>query len=173
MRTRGNQVLSIADTSAQDIQLAPQDPRRRRLIAIGVALAVIAGVVFAAPSVKRWANASVSVPFERVRSVERERGWDEALWRTLCQQGWLGLPFSEEYGGGGGSLTILCLGDVIIGPAGRIKANGGHGSGGENTAGTNRIGGGSGGGGAVVSFAASSSSMAPPGETCQLVTPWL
>jgi alkylation response protein AidB-like acyl-CoA dehydrogenase len=45
------------------------------------------------------------VPFERVRSVERERGWDEALWKALCRQGWLGLPFAEEHGGGGGSLV--------------------------------------------------------------------
>jgi len=41
------------------------------------------------------------VPFERVRAVERERGWDEALWKVLCRQGWLGLPFAEAHGGGG------------------------------------------------------------------------
>lgn len=49
-------------------------------------------------------------------------------------------------GGGAGSLTVLCLGDVKFGPSGRIEANGGHGTGGENTAALNRIGGGSGGG---------------------------
>jgi HlyD family secretion protein len=44
------------------------------LIYIGVALAVIAGIVFVAPSVKRWANATVSVPFERVRTATVTRG---------------------------------------------------------------------------------------------------
>jgi hypothetical protein len=49
-------------------------------------------------------------------------------------------------GGGGGSLTVLALGDIVFGPSGRLDASGGYGSGGENTAGVNRIGGGSGGG---------------------------
>jgi hypothetical protein len=49
-------------------------------------------------------------------------------------------------GGGGGSLTILALGDIVFGPNGRLDARGGYGSGGENTAGVNRIGGASGGG---------------------------
>ncbi len=49
-------------------------------------------------------------------------------------------------GGGGGALTILALGDIIIGANGSITARGGHGNGGENTGGVNRIGGGSGGG---------------------------
>jgi hypothetical protein len=55
-------------------------------------------------------------------------------------------------GGGAGSLTILSLGDIVIGRdsmghgEGRIDANGGTGGGGENTNNYNRIGGGSGGG---------------------------
>jgi len=49
-------------------------------------------------------------------------------------------------GGGAGSLTILALGDISLGPLGKIYAVGGHGSGGENTNYVNRIGGGSGGG---------------------------
>jgi hypothetical protein len=49
-------------------------------------------------------------------------------------------------GGGAGALTIYSLGDIVLGPAGRIEAVGGHGSGGENTNFVNRIGGGSGGG---------------------------
>ena len=49
-------------------------------------------------------------------------------------------------GGGAGSLTLLALGDINFGATGQITAIGGHGSGGENTGGTNRIGGGSGGG---------------------------
>ena len=66
--------MAIADTSAQDIQLAPKDPRRKRLLVAGIALALIAGLVFVAPSVKRWASATVSVPFERVRTATVTRG---------------------------------------------------------------------------------------------------
>ncbi|MFT7485699.1 MAG: hypothetical protein ACI9F9_001549 [Candidatus Paceibacteria bacterium] len=49
-------------------------------------------------------------------------------------------------GGGAGALTILALGDITFGAMGRIEARGGHGNGGENTSGVNRVGGGSGGG---------------------------
>ena len=41
---------------------------------VAVAIAVVAGIVFVAPSVKRWATASVSVPFERVRTATVTRG---------------------------------------------------------------------------------------------------
>ncbi len=49
-------------------------------------------------------------------------------------------------GGGAGAITILALGNVTFGEFGTIQAKGGHGNGGENTGGVNRIGGGSGGG---------------------------
>jgi alkylation response protein AidB-like acyl-CoA dehydrogenase len=45
------------------------------------------------------------VPFDRIRALEREQGWDAVLWKGVCDQGWLGLPFSEEVGGGGGTLV--------------------------------------------------------------------
>ena len=45
------------------------------------------------------------VPLDRIRALEREQRWDEALWKALCGQGWLGLPFAEAHGGGGGSLV--------------------------------------------------------------------
>ena len=51
-------------------------------LALGAHLAVIGGVtiaavilaVLAAPSVQRWASATVSVPYERVRTATVERG---------------------------------------------------------------------------------------------------
>ena len=49
-------------------------------------------------------------------------------------------------GGGAGSMTVLALGDIVVSGIGKISAIGGFGSGGENTAGVNRVGGGSGGG---------------------------
>ena len=54
--------------------LAPRDPRRRRLILAGIAVATIVAIVTAAPWVKRWADATVSVPFERVRTATVTRG---------------------------------------------------------------------------------------------------
>jgi len=49
------------------------------------------------------------VPFDRIRELERERGWDEALWKAVAGQGWLGLPFPEPQGGGGGLLDAGLL----------------------------------------------------------------
>jgi hypothetical protein len=51
-------------------------------------------------------------------------------------------------GAGGGSLKILALGEIVVGPLGKIDASGGAGGGGENSlsGGITRIGGGSGGG---------------------------
>lgn len=66
--------MSIADTSAQDIQLAPPSPRRRQLIIVAVAGALVLLAVLVAPAVNRWANATVSVPFERVRVATVTRG---------------------------------------------------------------------------------------------------
>jgi alkylation response protein AidB-like acyl-CoA dehydrogenase len=49
------------------------------------------------------------VPFDRIRELEREQRWDATLWKELCEQGWLGLPFSDDVSGGGGSLVDLGL----------------------------------------------------------------
>lgn len=56
------------------MQLAPRDPRRNQLILVAVGVAVIASILLAAPWVKRWANATVSVPYERVRTAIVARG---------------------------------------------------------------------------------------------------
>ncbi len=70
----GGQKLSIQDTSAQDVRLAPRDPRRKRLIIGGIAVAVVAAVWLATPVVQRWANATISVPGDRVRTAMVTRG---------------------------------------------------------------------------------------------------
>jgi hypothetical protein len=49
-------------------------------------------------------------------------------------------------GGGAGVLHILARGDITVGPQGVLSADGGNGSGGENTSFFDRVGGGSGGG---------------------------
>ncbi len=50
-------------------------------------------------------------PSELVRAMEKdERGYSPELWKKMADLGWMGLPFPEAYGGGGGSfldLTVL------------------------------------------------------------------
>lgn len=52
---------------------------------------------------------SAELPYERIRELEKEGAWDRTLWKAMAEQGWLGLPFSEARGGGGGSLLDVGL----------------------------------------------------------------
>jgi len=54
---------------------------------------------------------SAEVPFDRIRELEREQHWDAALWKDVCHQGFLGLPFEEGLGGAGG--TLLDVGILV------------------------------------------------------------
>jgi HlyD family secretion protein len=76
--------LKIADTSAQDVQLEP--PGKRKLyLGAGASVAVLVFAAwFAAPWLQRWANATVSVPMERVRIATVTRG---DLVRDIAVQG--------------------------------------------------------------------------------------
>jgi alkylation response protein AidB-like acyl-CoA dehydrogenase len=47
------------------------------------------------------------VPLDRIRELEKSGGWDEALWKGMCEQGWLGLAFPEALSGGGAGLVDL------------------------------------------------------------------
>jgi len=49
------------------------------------------------------------VPLDRIRALERDGHWDETLWKSLRDQGWLSLPFPEARGGGGGTLVDVGL----------------------------------------------------------------
>lgn len=49
------------------------------------------------------------VDFNRIRRLEREGGYDVELWGYLQSAGFLGLPFPESAGGGGGELTDLAV----------------------------------------------------------------
>ena len=49
-------------------------------------------------------------PTSLVREMERdERGYSADMWERMASLGWMGLPFPERYGGGGGSLTDLAV----------------------------------------------------------------
>ena len=71
--SRGSE-LKIADTSGQDIRLEPPSKRKQQWIA---AIAVVALVLLAwmvAPWFQRWADATISIPFDRVRLATVTRG---------------------------------------------------------------------------------------------------
>lgn len=112
--------LTIADTSAQDVQLAPPDPRRKRLILLGIAVAVIVATVIAAPSIKRWANATVSVPIERIRTATVTRG---DLVRDVSVQGRVVAAVSPTlYATASGSITMnVDAGERVV--AGQVLAS--------------------------------------------------
>ena len=49
-------------------------------------------------------------PKQLVRQLdESEEGYSPELWRRMAGLGWIGLPFPEEYGGGGGSFLDLVV----------------------------------------------------------------
>jgi len=111
--------LKIADTSAQDVQLAPPDPRRKVLLIAGVAVAVIAGFMLALPALTRWANATVSVPYERIRTATVTRG---DLVRDVSVQGRVVAAVSPMlYATAPGSITLhVVAGEQVI--AGQVLA---------------------------------------------------
>lgn len=49
-------------------------------------------------------------PKQMVKQLdESDEGYSPELWRKMAELGWLGLPFPEEYGGGGGSFLDLAV----------------------------------------------------------------
>jgi len=48
-------------------------------------------------------------PIEYVRDCDEKEVYPAALYRKLADQGWLGIPIAEEYGGTGGSCLDLVL----------------------------------------------------------------
>ncbi len=64
----------IADTSSQDVRLAPPSRTKRNIVIAGSAAVLLVGAWLAAPAVERWANATVSVPLDRVRIATVTRG---------------------------------------------------------------------------------------------------
>ena len=49
-------------------------------------------------------------PKQLVRQLdESDEGYSPELWRKMAELGWMGLPFPEKYGGGGGSFLDLVV----------------------------------------------------------------
>ena len=102
------------------MRLAPQDPRRKQLIVAAIGIVIVASVLFAAPWVKRWANATVSVPFDRVRTAVVTRG---DLIRDVSVQGRIVAAVSPTlYATASGTITLLVeAGETVS--AGQVLAN--------------------------------------------------
>ena len=103
-RSPKGRALKIADTSAQDVRLEP--PGKQKLImSIGVAAAaLIIFIWMAAPWFQRWANATISVPKERVRIAMVTRG---NLVRDISVQGRVVAAVSPTlYATAAGTITL-------------------------------------------------------------------
>ena len=86
------------------MRLAPVNPRRKRLILGGVGIAVLAALWVTIPIVQRWANASVSVPVDRVRIATVQRG---DLVRDVSVQGRVVAAVSPTlYASASGTITL-------------------------------------------------------------------
>lgn len=102
------------------MRLAPRDPRRNQLVLAAIGVAVIVFIIFAAPWVKRWANATVSVPYDRIRVAEVTRG---DLIRDVSVQGRIVAAVSPTlYATASGSITIRVeAGEQVL--AGQVLAS--------------------------------------------------
>ena len=91
-------------------------------------------------------------------------GGDRA--QQLGNVNWISNNKGGGGGAGGGVLMIIAQGKIVVGPNGRISANGGHGGGGEQAGGNNQGGGGGGGaGGMLVLSSKQAIELSQHGET--------
>jgi HlyD family secretion protein len=97
--------LKIADTSAQDVQLAPPSNRNRKIMGGSILLLLVAVIWIAVPVVKRWANATVTVPMDRLRTATVTRG---DLVRDVSVQGRVVAAISPTlYSTAPGNITLF------------------------------------------------------------------
>ncbi|MGI9272206.1 MAG: efflux RND transporter periplasmic adaptor subunit [Woeseiaceae bacterium] len=66
--------MKIADTSGQDIRLDPPSKRKQQVIAAVAVVGIVILAWLAAPFFQRWADATISIPFDRVRLATVTRG---------------------------------------------------------------------------------------------------
>lgn len=101
----GDRNLRIAGTSAQDVELAPRSHRTRNIAGGSALLVLLVAVWLVAPSVKRWASATATVPLDRLRIAEVTRG---DLVRDVSVQGRVVAAVSPTlYATAAGSITLL------------------------------------------------------------------
>jgi len=97
--------MKIADTSAQDVKLAPKGNRTRNLIGGGSILAVLVALWVAIPALNRWSSTSASIPYDRLRIAEVIRA---DLVRDVSVQGRVVAAVSPTlYAPAAGTLSLL------------------------------------------------------------------
>ncbi len=65
----------IKDTSDQDVSIAPQNNKPKKLITVAISLTVLIGIIWqVAPAASRWSQAQKSVSLDRVRIATITRG---------------------------------------------------------------------------------------------------
>lgn len=113
-------MAGIQDTSGQDVMLDGAPRRRRRLVWMGsaAALLIVAGA-FAVPSVKRWSEAEQSISSARLRFATVERG---SFVRDISAQGRVVAAVSPTlFSPGAGTVTLMVqAGDEV--DAGQLLA---------------------------------------------------
>lgn len=67
-----------------------------------------------ADSVQRFLQENYSFD-QRQKAITSERGFSQEHWQNFAELGWLGLPFSEEQGGFGGSLKDAAIITGLLG----------------------------------------------------------
>jgi HlyD family secretion protein len=96
--------LKIADTSAQDVVLAPKSRKSRYLIGGSTLLLLLVIAWIMIPVINRWASATVTVPLERLRIAAVTRG---DLVRDVSVQGRVIAAISPTlYAPAAGSITL-------------------------------------------------------------------
>ena len=111
--------MKISDTSGQDVRIEPPRPHKRRILAGAAAVLVIASLLFAAPWAERWASATISVPYDRVRTATVSRG---DLVRDVSVQGRVVAAVSPTlYATESGTITLhVEAGEQVL--AGQVLA---------------------------------------------------
>jgi HlyD family secretion protein len=111
--------VKISDTSAQDVRIEPAAPHRRRILVGAAAVVTIASLVFLAPWAERWANATISVPYDRIRTATVTRG---DLVRDVSVQGRVVAAVSPTlYATNSGTITLnVVAGEQVV--AGQVLA---------------------------------------------------
>ena len=96
--------MKIADTSAQDVQLAPKSNRTRNLVGGGSVLVLLVALWVAIPALNKWSSTSASIPYDRLRIAEVIRG---DLVRDVSVQGRVVAAVSPTlYAPADGTITL-------------------------------------------------------------------
>ena len=98
-------IVRIADTSAQDVEIEAK-PKGRRNVLIGAgAILLVLAVWLILPSVQRWAGSSISVPRDRLRLATVQR---DNLVRDVSVQGRVVAAISPSlFAPAAGTITLL------------------------------------------------------------------